>query len=673
MAAQPSCSYDYAPLQSDRHFRLLQILSGPGEPTRCSLDDFDLLEAPEYECLSYTWDDPIDHALSSPSSRTMTKDLDKYIAHENGSVIKATQNLADALQQLCTNAHKYLWIDAICINQDDIDERGHQVHVMGEIYQRARTVIIWLGHEEENARGSLKVLDRLSRLNLQILDAPMPSYDIDGFRAYEALRVLCEGLGITDLGQQEWLEFAAFLHRKWFGRIWVVQESFFARDRKVLLGSYRLEWSSIMKSAKVLSQTGMDVLLKACYLHAAARGGTYSIGNATAQMPDNRLNNLGIFERMQTLESLDIERCLYYSRFFDATDPHDHVFAILDILLQSQQGKGAAVGIHPDYRTSSEDAYTQATAAAIRETRSLRILGLRDCATSEQLPNLPSWVPDYNNGLLAYPLADDFAIGGKPTQWNASPGTSWTGTPLIEISTRLPVHGFEFDTVEEIGPTFDDVDQELDIEPLLNMLLQYARKVYASGETPCDAFLRTIVKDGFRGVQNKSEICDGFSAFVMIRLWELRDCVDDVDNTEMQHNSLADQLESAEATINRLAVRYPSFPSVRELEEMIRISGNEGSVEEQKLERDRKDFEQSFRVAYFGRRVIRTHKAYFGITAETVEKGDRVWILTGAKAPFVLRTGDNGSWRLVGEAYVHGIMNGEAVSKEDQMQHIHLE
>jgi hypothetical protein len=85
------------------------------------------------------------------------------------------------------------------------------------------------------------------------------------------------------------------------------------------------------------------------------------------------------------------------------------------------------------------------------------------------------------------------------------------------------------------------------------------------------------------------------------------------------------------------------------------------SDKKQKLERDFDDISESFRVAYSCRRLFRTKKNYLGIAAESIEKGDAVWVLAGSAVPLVLRPVEDGGWKLVGETYIHGIMNGEVV------------
>jgi hypothetical protein len=95
--------------------------------------------APEYEALSYSWD------AQSPSHP---------IATSNGTLL-ITPNCASALKQLRPEKEsRTLWIDSICIDQFNIEERNAQVKLMGEIYRNANMVLVWLG--DDDAKGKSK-------------------------------------------------------------------------------------------------------------------------------------------------------------------------------------------------------------------------------------------------------------------------------------------------------------------------------------------------------------------------------------------------------------------------------------------------------------------------------------------------------------------------------------
>lgn len=72
------------------------------------------------------------------------------------------------------------------------------------------------------------------------------------------------------------------------------------------------------------------------------------------------------------------------------------------------------------------------------------------------------------------------------------------------------------------------------------------------------------------------------------------------------------------------------------------------------------------------RRPFRTNSGRLAIGPDHARKGDSVWIFPGADVPFVLRGVDSGWWKIVGEAYVHGIMDGEMMARDPKVQGIRL-
>ncbi|RSL60806.1 hypothetical protein CEP53_005309 [Fusarium sp. AF-6] len=130
-------------------FRLLRLHHGTGYPIQCSIveDDLDDLESlMEYSALSYVWGD-------SYAGEMINVD---------GRVLYITASLHEALEHLRDrNEDKTLWTDAICIDQTNTMERGHQVALMGRIYKHANNVIIWLGSASQNANLLIATLARL--------------------------------------------------------------------------------------------------------------------------------------------------------------------------------------------------------------------------------------------------------------------------------------------------------------------------------------------------------------------------------------------------------------------------------------------------------------------------------------------------------------------------------
>lgn len=140
MTSTPAIPYCYQPLDGPKWIRLLKLDLSQGSSEseiRCALEHHKLVPGKflPYACLSYTWGEP------SP----------KHPITINGNELLITPQLRDALLQLReyqrrgTVATDFWWIDAICINQADVQERGHQVQLMRAIYQWSKLTVAWLG------------------------------------------------------------------------------------------------------------------------------------------------------------------------------------------------------------------------------------------------------------------------------------------------------------------------------------------------------------------------------------------------------------------------------------------------------------------------------------------------------------------------------------------------
>ncbi|PMD58011.1 uncharacterized protein K444DRAFT_486390, partial [Hyaloscypha bicolor E] len=129
--------YLYEPLKSTKEIRLLTLFPGAFlDPIRTSLSTFDIeAGTPHYEALTYTWGDPsLRHVISL-----------------HGHEFEITASLYEALKHLrLIDKKRIIWVDAICINMNNLAEHSNQVMMMRDIYPRALRVLVWLGIASEN-------------------------------------------------------------------------------------------------------------------------------------------------------------------------------------------------------------------------------------------------------------------------------------------------------------------------------------------------------------------------------------------------------------------------------------------------------------------------------------------------------------------------------------------
>ncbi|KAF2737685.1 HET-domain-containing protein, partial [Polyplosphaeria fusca] len=202
--------FSYEPMDLERPaFRLLHLLQGEGLAIECMLYQAycDGIDTIPYEALSYTW---------GSQQRTSTVMV-------NGRTLRVTENLYSALQHLrLKNEDRVLWIDAVCINQENQRERGHQVEQMSRIYSEAEEVIIWLGPATYETDVFMESLWRVEEHYLvwELVRCTnywqsLPSYSTNTSR---------KGL-------------SALLMRPWFRRIWILQEVANAKRARVWCGT----------------------------------------------------------------------------------------------------------------------------------------------------------------------------------------------------------------------------------------------------------------------------------------------------------------------------------------------------------------------------------------------------------------------------------------------------
>ena len=138
-------SFEYQPLPDASHFRVLALEPGNADsPLRCKLKAVSVQNArqSEYEALSYAWgnnDQPLQPFIN---------------CHEK--FLKLTPNLESARRHIHSeNKVTNLWVDQICINQEDLEERSQQLSPMSSIYSVAKRMIIWLGDTDNTSHQAM--------------------------------------------------------------------------------------------------------------------------------------------------------------------------------------------------------------------------------------------------------------------------------------------------------------------------------------------------------------------------------------------------------------------------------------------------------------------------------------------------------------------------------------
>lgn len=254
-----------------------------------------------YEALSYEWG--------------QASDEDPHI-NINNSLVSVRSNLYDALLEIrFEDRLRYVWIDALCINQQDTSEKNQQVQMMRQIYQGAEHVIVWLGQADDQSELAMDAL--------------------------ETVADLIETSGEFEVSPAHWDGLAALLNRSYWNRVWIQQEVISAAPYFHIHCGRRSVPSGYLTYViqKIRFVPGWNALC----LSAAP-------GRVLAQTILEALEFGRPVEKTFTLE-----RWLEITSESKATDPRDFVYALLGISCDCQNGE-----IVPDYNLSVEEVYLQA-------------------------------------------------------------------------------------------------------------------------------------------------------------------------------------------------------------------------------------------------------------------------------------------------------------------------
>jgi hypothetical protein len=232
-------AYPFTPLSSPNEIRLLILHpSSTGSEIICQLLHSGLHERP-YEAVSYEW--------GLPSEEDPSISIDNH-------TIRIRKNLFLALEQFRhQHEERVLWIDALCINQDDTSEKGSQVQFMGTIYSTAEMVLVWLGASDENTSLAYNFMHRVSAL----MSGPGPRVELQEVKLGDELNVrlgnswlLLEPRfkGYVKLSTEELEAMWRLMERSYWYRVWIVQEICLARKISIFCGNYcisseLMEWT----------------------------------------------------------------------------------------------------------------------------------------------------------------------------------------------------------------------------------------------------------------------------------------------------------------------------------------------------------------------------------------------------------------------------------------------
>ncbi|SPJ92807.1 uncharacterized protein FTOL_13772 [Fusarium torulosum] len=356
-------TFSYDPISADLgQFRLLTIQPGSWHAIlECRLENAVLGQKPFYEALSYTWGD-------ANNKRPIIL---------NGFSWHVTANLECALRHLrYEDKSRVMWIDALCINQNDMREKSEQVPKMWDIYASSKKVVAWLGLAGPDGDAAMEGIQDLGQKWSKV-DEELPLVGISPDTLRQA------GIQVSNIA---WWPIWTFLNRPYWRRIWVIQE----------LATYEIGATAADDGDKVVIMCGTKSMSKFWI------GGFCSIILLVTKLVANFIVDGNVQEPLRTIATLgvpsavrmhlaymnhpaDLGFLLHLAPEFEATDPHDKVYALLGLVSKEESSL-----IIPDYSKPIESVYIEMYRSLILYFKTLRYLLFNRVSYDGQGP---SWIP----------------------------------------------------------------------------------------------------------------------------------------------------------------------------------------------------------------------------------------------------------------------------------------
>ncbi|KAK1751407.1 heterokaryon incompatibility protein-domain-containing protein [Echria macrotheca] len=692
-------SYSYQELHSNNEIRLLQLSPDPAQPHgfTITLTTSALESAPPFCALSYTWQTPVISATPHdpdedlpPNLVPVTCNNRSLLCTENAvgflsyalhhrlfqpdiaypspfaipKVFRLSPNQTTSVRDITP---RHVWIDAICINQSDVPERSRQVSLMGAIYQRSTMTLIWLGQPEPPpaARWVLLTfiplfLGLVERTGWEFL-FPMDPECTDA-RMRELL-----GDDVCEKWRECYKHFFLFLaQRRWFSRGWVVQEvvlkSLHAAgdDVAVVCGAELVvPWKGLAAFLATLTRCDWRRTLCSRMRRDVVTAHTGYAVSALLQRVYGLLateSNLREFEEKRAEEGfyslfLKITTRMRAWRFTDKRDVIYGSYGLMSKLVPDGEENPLAP---PDYALGEVEVWTRAALAMLKGNRDLQLFESMEEDHERTTPNLPSWVPDFsvtaaNRVALVRSTFHRDEVLFNASKWD--PGKNGELQLILRDGGVLVLRGVRHSTVLSADVWLNnDRMEERPLEHLLDILGR--EELSLDGESAGQALSLTltcgVIPYSIPHQTEGEEFC---------RWWTTRLV------TRIQH------LEEKEPGSSRVVLR--SLGKLGRSE-----TGGWLPTEEDVLAAMETPESQTVGVAAVSqvihrlwarrRRFFLTTEGRMGIGPASMQPEDEVWILEGGRMPFILRrqNRDGSGLRLVGCAYVHGIMGGEAMTEE---------
>ncbi|KAK0738181.1 heterokaryon incompatibility protein-domain-containing protein [Schizothecium vesticola] len=642
--------YQYAAfVNPDKEIRLLRLHNDFWGGLKCTLISMPLTGPPPYEAISWAWDKPADQG-----TRTLWID---------GMALGISPNMYRIISTLAPfYGTRLLWIDSICINQQGEAgkaEKKDQLPLMTNIYESAARVVAFPGQGKLANLAASFVADLHTHLVTR-LDPNMPvDTDRSNHHPYRSRK-------------KAWKGFYELAQQRYWTRAWVIQEMVVAKTAVVrygrteipfeILGPVAMAFKSLEQGVTALlinedsldrrdiraATYGIDFMGRLCYFNSM-----YHLDpNDVRLQIGSRPSRLELEEQgMPTFPDLLLE-CVQS----EATMPHDKVWAIYGISSANYLNS-----LVPDYKITKDKLYGQVARCVLKEEigRQFALFGI--AGTNKPVSDaVPSWVPDLSQLPKLYPM--DNAL----CRYRAGGGDAdYADVVFSNDESQLLVNAYSLGSVLEVDDKNPHISSSRSaLTPAVsvaepgNVGVTRSPAFLQRSKTAMRAWLESVCQ--LAASRSQGTITPNRNHPVLVAPAILRTLICDDDNMECP--AARDTIEDLE--IFTLDIMHDNPPTDTRMS-FLRAARVRFSEREQVIRSQRSGELIARRTQ--GRQFAMSDRGYPMIVPGDAEEGDEIVIFAGSRVPYLLRSGVKiGTHTLVGEAYVHGVMQGEHLVSGDE-------
>ncbi|TRX89111.1 hypothetical protein FHL15_010028 [Xylaria flabelliformis] len=531
-------------------------------------------------------------------------EINPYYLHTRQGSILLNFSLYSALTALRKGSIISVWADGVCINQKNSREKALQINMLGEIFKAADQVTGWLGHAYNGSEDAMRVL---SRIRTELHSSSLSESSAESTKVAKRLSGM-----VPDPSDVTWKYINSLLRRPWFARVWITQE--LVLPRKVILkcGQSELDWDQFFEalticereSNRVSRQSPDDIRL------LPDAGPAYALGLARHRQ-NKEGKRYGLLKWFELFEHAE------------ASMEVDKLFAFLGL---AHDGDGEE--FVPDYESTFEEVIRRYSKGFLLRGQVMELLYR---AGGPKSYGFCSWIPRWTVGEFPRTIST----------WDSHGGPFRAGTPYApladttggQIPQCLIVDGYVVDVIHSkhpirwgSGSSLFFFDAMVNFKSLLSFVSEYP-----TGESRDDLLLQLPIGNAARPhLESHADKERAYRAFAAQEKneWpsDLRELILSVDNDQdpskylhMPHRAqavVAQYWQTAIAFSKRLGNAILCF----------------------------------------------TQGRYVGLVPEATVAGDQICLFHGGYVPFVVRK-KGPAYTLVGECYIHGIMNGQALQR----------